>query len=56
MTRMTGPDCVVMVQFNKYTHTHTHAYTHTHTHTHRLGVERGGGRNDDIITRVRCTV
>ena len=31
MTRITGPDCVVMVQFNKYTH--THAYTHTHTHT-----------------------
>ena len=30
MTRMTGPDCVVMCNLiNKYIHT----YTHTHIHT-----------------------
>ena len=28
MTRMTGADCAVMVNLNKYTHTHTHKYTH----------------------------
>ena len=27
MTRMTGLDCAVYVQFNKYTHTHTRTYT-----------------------------
>ena len=32
MTRMTGPDCVVMCNLiNTHTHTHTHTYTHTHT-------------------------
>ena len=32
MTRMTGPDCVVMCNLiNTHTHTHTHAHTHTHT-------------------------
>ena len=34
MTRMTGPDCVVMCNLiNTHTHTHT-THTHTHTHTH----------------------
>ena len=28
MTRMTGPDCVVMCNLIN-THTHTHTYTHT---------------------------
>ena len=33
MTRMTGPDCVVMCNLiNTYTHTHTHTHTHRHTH------------------------
>ena len=35
MTRMTGPDCVVMCNLIN-THTHlinTHTHTHTHTHT-----------------------
>ena len=36
MTRMTGPDCVVMCNLiNTHTHTHTHTYTHTHTHTQK---------------------
>ena len=30
MTRMTGPDCVVMCNL---INTHTHKYTHTHTHS-----------------------
>ena len=37
MTRMTGPDCVVMcnlINTHTHTHTHTHTYTHIHTHTH----------------------
>ena len=34
MTRMTGPDCVVMCNLIN-THTHTHARTHTHTHNRR---------------------
>ena len=50
MTRMTGPDCVVMCNLiNTHTHTHTHTHTqddraglrgyvqfnkYTHTHTH----------------------
>ena len=43
MTRMTGPDCVVMCNLiNTHTHTHTHPCavmcnlinTHTHTHSH----------------------
>ena len=28
MTRMTGPDCVVMCNLIKHTHTHTHTHTH----------------------------
>ena len=55
MTRMTGPDCAVMCNFQKYTHTrihlmnthtNTHAQTHIHTQTHKHG---GGGRarNED---------
>ena len=38
MTRMTGPDCVVMCNLvNTYIHTYIelHTYTHTHTHIHR---------------------
>ena len=35
MTRMTGPDCVVMCNL-----INTHTHTHTHTHTVRRG--RGG--------------
>ena len=31
MTRMRGPDCAVVLQFNK-----THTYTHTHAHTHTV--------------------
>ena len=30
MTRMTGPDCVVMCNL-------INTHTHTHTHTHRVG-------------------
>ena len=34
MTRMTGPDCVVMCNLiNTHTHTHIHACIHTHKHT-----------------------
>ena len=33
MTRMTGPDCVVMCNLIN-THTHIHTHTHTHKHTH----------------------
>ena len=33
MTRMTGPDCVVMCNLiNTYIHTYIHTYTHRHTH------------------------
>ena len=57
MTRMTGPDCVVMCNLiNTHTHTHTHTHTLTrmtgpdcvvmcnliNTHTHTH--KRGGGR------------
>ena len=39
MTRMTGPDCVVMCNLiNTHTHTHTRGYVqlnkYTHTHIH----------------------
>ena len=39
MTRMTGPDCVVMCNL---INTHTHTHTHTHTPLSRL---IGGFRN-----------
>ena len=34
MTRMTGPDCVVMCNLIN-THTHTHTHTHIHIHTNK---------------------
>ena len=35
MTRMTGPDCVVMCNLiNTYIHTYIHAYIHTYIHTY----------------------
>ena len=35
MTRMTGPDCVVMCNLiNKYIHTYIHIYIHTYIHTY----------------------
>ena len=42
MTRMTGPDCVVMcnlINTHTHTHTHTHKYIYSYTHT----PEGGGG-------------
>ena len=34
MTRMTGPDCVVMCNLiNTYIHAYTHTYIHTYIHT-----------------------
>ena len=48
MTRMTGPDCVVMCNLiNKYIHTYIHTNIHTYIHTDAKGetgetlVERG---------------
>ena len=41
MTRMTGPDCVVMCNLIN-THTHTHKYTHIHTHIHTHTRKQGG--------------
>ena len=45
MIRMTGPDCAVNVQFNKYTyiHTYTHTYIYSYKHTNKpvgMGKER----------------
>ena len=38
MTRMTGPDCVVMRNLiNTYIHTYIHTYTHTYIHTYPFG-------------------
>ena len=38
MTRMTGPDCVVMCNLiNTYIHTYIHAYIHIHTYIQRAG-------------------
>ena len=35
MTRMTGPDCVVMCNLiNTYIHTYIHTYVHTYIHTY----------------------
>ena len=35
MTRMTGPDCVVMCNLiNTYIHTYIHKYIHTYIHTY----------------------
>ena len=45
MTRMTGPDCVVMCNL---INTHTHTHTHTHTQTHTLGVT---GNDKDKLVR-----
>ena len=39
MTRMTGPDCVVMCNL-----INTHKHKHTHTHTHGVG----GGNGEDV--------
>ena len=36
MTRMTGPDCVVMCNLIN-THTHTHTHTHRHTQKRKVG-------------------
>ena len=38
MTRMTGPDCVVMCNLiNTYIHTYIHTYVHTYIHEgHRM--------------------
>ena len=39
MTRMTGPDCVVMCNLiNKYIHTYIHTYIHAYIH--RYSIER----------------
>ena len=38
MTRMTGPDCVVMCNL---INTHTHTHTHTHRETGETWVESG---------------
>ena len=55
MTRMTGPDCVVMCNLIN-THTHTaglrgyvqfNNYTHTHTHTHSFTVPAESGRSGE---------
>ena len=50
MTRMTGPDCVVMCNLiNTYIHTYIHTYINTYIHTYihsdNLGSykEAGGG-------------
>ena len=54
MTRMTGPDCVVMCNLiNTYIHTYLHTYIHTyiqiHTyiHTTYIGVPGGFARRHD---------
>ena len=39
MTRMTGPDCVVMCNL---INTHTHTHTHTHTKRKKCRKERVG--------------
>ena len=37
MTRMTGPDCVVMCNLiNTYIHTHIHTYIHTYSPLGRI--------------------
>ena len=37
MTRMTGPDCVVMCNLiNTYIHTYIYTHTYTHTYIHTL--------------------
>ena len=42
MTRMTGPDCVVMCNL-------INTHTHTHTHTNGNGDEHNGNGNEDRI-------
>ena len=41
MTRMTGPDCVVMCNLIN-THTHTHTHSHTQTRVCTRASYRGG--------------
>ena len=60
MTRMTGPDCVVMCNLiNTYIHTYIHTYTYIniHTYIHNLGSnkEAGGGAQGAQGSSKICT-
>ena len=63
MTRMTGPDCVVMCNLinththNKiHTHTHNKIHTHTHTHTHTPWEDQCEWHRMTRMTRPDCAV
>ena len=54
MTRMTGPDCVVMCNLiNTYIHTYIHTYiqTYIHTYIHTYILGRAEGRRKSARNR-----
>ena len=66
MTRMTGPDCVVMCNFINtcihtyiplYIHTYIHIFIHTYIHTyiHTINKEAGGGAQGTLSLSKNCT-
>ena len=57
MTRMTGPDCVVMCNLiNTHTHTHTHIHTVQDTHINSYLVHGAGAGNDDARSTQAASV
>ena len=47
MTRMTGPDCVVICNLiNTYIHIYIHTYMHTYIHTNILHFISGFGKRE----------
>ena len=69
MTKMRGPDCVVMynlinthtnrqtydIQVGRQTDRQTDTHTQTHTHTHTHNKEAGGGAQDAQGSSKICT-
>ena len=53
MTRMTGPDCVVMCNLiNTYIHTYIHTYIQTYIHTY-IHTDAKGETGETLVERGR---
>ena len=55
MTRMTGPDCVVMCNLiNTYIHTYVHTYIHAYIHTYiRAYINDHNGYSSRCVWRAK---
>ena len=55
MTRITGPDCVVMCNLiNTYIHTYIHTYIQTYINTQNSCRRRAGNGGDMADKRKKC--